>query len=107
MFSRRKKQPEIISLTVTETREEAEQIQNMLQQDGIRSVLRDRSAEPELELTGYNHVNGMTGVEILINPEDAELAVGILRVAGVFEETEELTDEELEALALSMPEIIE
>ena len=106
MFSRRKK-PEIISLTVTETREEAEQIQILLQQEGIRSVIRDRSAEPELELTGYSMVEGMTGVEILLNPEDAERAVEILRSAGYFEETEELTDEELEALALSMPEITE
>ena len=90
---------------MTETMRDAEQVKELLDQGGVKCVLRERGADQHLRIIGGGNLHSLHGVEILIKPEDAQRAAQILTEAGFFGETEELTDEELEELAMSMPEI--
>lgn len=93
---------EITTLMVVENMEDAQAIQAELLRQGIRSVLRESGSDQDMLIVSNDSLGG---VEIIINSADAERAVEILYEAGFYTDTEELTDEELEALALSMEEI--
>ena len=104
MFFRRNKEPEVVTLTVANTMEEAEAFMNLLAENGIKSVARDRAGEEDLMIVSSGSASHGTG--ILIRAEDAERAAQIFMENMPSEEDyEELTDEELEELAMSMEEI--
>ena len=94
---------DITTLTYTATREEADAVVELLAAQGIRAAVREDEAEQSMLIVSEGM--GMPGFAVLINAADAEDASQILFDAGIFGETEELTDEELEELAMSMAEI--
>ena len=102
MFSRRK-EPEIAVLMTCADLADAEQVRSFLSAAGIRCVLRELGSDDHLRIISGG--SGRQGVQILVNAEDAEPSMDALAEAGYFQETEELTDEELEELAMSMEEI--
>ena len=99
----RKKQPEIMVLMTCGTLSEAQLVQSGLAEAGIRCALREPGADDHLKIISAK--SHQIGVQVLVNTEDAETAMEVLSHAGFFQESEELTDEELEELALSMAEI--
>lgn len=104
MFFRKKKEPEVVTFTVVQSREEAEAVLELLAENGIKAVARDRESEESFLIVSSGSAGG--GIGILINGEDAERAAQILAEnLPAEEEYEELTDEELEELAMSMEEI--
>ena len=104
MFFRKKKEPEVVTFTVVQSREEAEAVMELLAENGIKAVARDRESEESFLIVSSGNAGG--GIGILINGEDAERAAAIVAEnVPDEEEYEELTDEELEELAMSMEEI--
>ena len=45
MFFRKKKEPEVVTFTVVQSREEAEAVLELLAENGIKAVARDRESE--------------------------------------------------------------
>ena len=104
MFFRRNKEPEVVTFTVANSMEEAEAVMELLAENGIRSVVRDRASEEDLMIVSSG--SAARGIGIVIRAEDAERAAQVLMEnMPSEEESEELTDEELEELAMSMEEI--
>ncbi len=99
-----RKEPEIVTLTVVSSMEDAEAIVSFLAENGIKSVIRDRAEEEEFMIVSDFRPGG--GLGIIVKGEDAEQAAELLAASVLAEEEEEeLTDEELEELAMSMAEI--
>lgn len=96
---------EIVTLMVAEDRMEAESIKELLIQQGIRSVLKENGADQHLRIIGGDSRDSLNGIEVIVSIKDIERAYHVLEEAGYFGELEDLTDEELEELALSMEEI--